>query len=265
MRRQTWIGLAVIVSGVLYLLVQMGVVTINRVWFSGGVLWPLAFVAFGVYTWPRRRTVSGGSLFFILLGLGLALKHAHLVPALNHISAWSLATGLAVVLIGIHFIVPRRLKKWFDPVVVIRTSKPSQAETSTMESGRARNKSHDDKARWRLIGDLSIGSSPWVLHDLQLWNGIGDVRVNLATAHIEDGTYAISVRGWIGQVRILVPEELAIRVVGDVSVGSLVVLSEKHEGTARSLDIEEPTFATAAKRCVIDIDLRVGDVEVKRV
>jgi lia operon protein LiaF len=117
--------------------------------------------------------------------------------------------------------------------------------------------------RW--IGDISVGRNAWTLQDMELWNYIGDVRVNFATAHVEDGTYDVKIGGWIGDVRVLVPSHLSVRVDASVGMGDLTVFNEDSSGTGRRVQFEDPAFSTEKKRIILRIDLKLGDVQVVRV
>ncbi|MCL6445921.1 MAG: cell wall-active antibiotics response protein, partial [Alicyclobacillus sp.] len=118
----------------------------------------------------------------------------------------------------------------------------------------------------RVVGDLSIGQHPWVLKDMNLWNAIGDIRVNLATAHVEDGTYQLDVSGYIGDIRVLVPEGLSVDVTCSLKVGDVNVFGDRHSGMGhREVSFRDPDFDTAVKRVIIRVELIVGDVLVQRV
>lgn len=272
MRRGTLFGLVIFLLGILYLLVQMGAVHLNADFLSGPVLWPLLLVVIGLYGMTkRRRGRSGSSVFLFVYGILLSLKDTRQFPWLNHIGGWSLFFGVVIVIIGISFLLPRRFRFRIDPVVVIRGNRRDRTTDDHADgievkhSRRFRQSRRHGGRDWRLIGDLSIGKSPWVLQDMNLWNGIGDIRVNLVNAHIDEGTYTIDVRGWIGEVRVLVPEGLSVCVDADVSVGNVEVFGESHAGTGRSVHLEDLGFAEANRRCVLRIDLNIGDVEVVRV
>ncbi|WAH37785.1 cell wall-active antibiotics response protein LiaF [Alicyclobacillus dauci] len=273
MRRSSLFGIVVVLVGLFYLLLRMQIIPVHTPWTSGSVLWPLLLVVAGLYglVESRSKRVPWTAIFMILLGVGMSLKGTHLFPFLNVIGFWGLFFGLAIVLFGLSLIFPGRT--WFGPIVVNVSNKGgSRSFDSNMSEDLAvsteldrRNRSDRIQTDWRLIGDLSIGRSPWVLRDMRLWNGIGDVRVNLATAHVEDGTYRLDVRGWIGDIRVLVPEDLPILVEADVSVGNVTIFGDAQTGTGRSVQLEDEMYASAARRCHLILGLRIGDVEVVRV
>jgi lia operon protein LiaF len=306
MRKNVILGLLILAIGIIYLMAEMGVLSSGAVWLSGPVLWPLVLVAAGVFGLPSRGRFSGTSVFMIVYGILLSLKDTKQFVWLNHIGGWSLFFGVAIVLVGVSFLMPRGHRwRWHVPVIVIdhdgrkkrygyRSSRASSmrhtgddstditdgsdetidvdvsADSGSGTSGRERGSGHAKEAGQvertkRLLGELHVGQAPWVLRDLDLWNGLGDIRVNLATAHIEDGTYTIDVAGWMGDIRVLVPEDLAVFVQASVSLGDLTVLGESHSGAGCSATVEDPNWATARQRCHIRADLLLGDIKVVRV
>lgn len=305
MRQSFGAGMAIVIIGLLYLFLKMGFIHLSSNWTSASVLWPLVFVAFGLLALVqhRGRKIPWTTLFIIAYCSLLSMKHTREFNWLNRIGDVSLFFGLLVVGIGLSLALP--WNKWFGPMVVIDVNKgrrrrqsefadqperekadldvqfaDASEETTTSASGTSDGTAHayssprsgrrgkvkvKGERTWLVIGDLSYGRTPWVLKDMNIWNGIGDVRVNLATAHVEDATHILNIDGWIGDVRVLVPADLPVLVAADVAVGNVSVFGESHSGTGRSMQVEDATFASAVRRCRLDIHLRIGDIEVVRV
>lgn len=256
MRRGAGLGIIIVAIGVLYLLNATGVIHLTPVWWSWAVLWPLVLVLIGGSGLQdfRRGRIPIWSLFFVVLGLALSARATGFFPALMHIGGWNLFWALLIIFFGLNLLLPRRWRGSLVPVVVIRGGK-----------SRHRDSDWSDRGTWRLIGDLSVGGHPWVLKDMELWNGVGDIRVNLATAHVEDGDYHIDIGGWIGDIRILVPSTLDVAIDAQVSIGDLVLFDEQHSGTGRHVHFEEPGYADSAHRLRISVALKIGDVKIVRV
>lgn len=69
----------------------------------------------------------------------------------------------------------------------------------------------------------------------------------------------------MGDIRILVPESLAVSVNACVGLGDLVLFVDRQSGTGRRLYYIDPQFDQATRHVIIDIDLKIGDVQVVRV
>ncbi|WDL99046.1 cell wall-active antibiotics response protein LiaF [Alicyclobacillus sp. ALC3] len=288
MRRGAGLGIIIVAVGVLYLLNATGVIHMTPVWWSGAVLWPLLLVLLGgsgLHEF-RRGKIPIWSLFFIVLGLGLSARATGLFPWLTRISDGNLFWALLIIFFGLNLLMPRRWRGPMVPVVVIHGGKRHKKEWDGTAGdkdkwkwdgdvvdgdivvdapGKRHKDRYGDRGTWRLIGDLSVGGHPWVLKDMEMWNGVGDIRVNLATAHVEDGDYHIEIGGWIGDVRVLVPSNLDVAVDAGVSIGDLVVFDERHSGTGRHVHFEEPGFADSTRRVTISVSLKIGDVRIVRV
>ncbi|MDQ0189199.1 cell wall-active antibiotics response protein [Alicyclobacillus cycloheptanicus] len=296
MRRGAGFGIVLIAVGVVYLLTQAGVIHMASSWWSGRVLWPLVLVVLGgsgLKAFSRGR-IPWGSLYLVVLGLLLAAKGTHAVPWLNPVSGWTFVWGLLLIFCGLYFLTPRRLRGIGDPLVVVINRRSSHAGAAdagandaeasdagaaefgtwtapkrhsgpTGHRAQANRRTERRYAEWRLIGDVSIGHEPWVLSNVELWNGVGDIRVNLATALVEDGDYHLNVGGWVGDVRILVPEDLDVAIDAEIRVGDLQVFGEKQAGSGRRVHMEDPGYAASTRRCRIDVSLQIGEVQIVRV
>ena len=283
MGRRAFYGLLIVLFGVLYLLNQMGVVHFGSVWLSGPVLWPWLIVllgGLGLKEFGRGR-IPWTSLFLIVVGVLWSLRATGYFLWLNRVGSGTLFWSLLIIFVGISLLFPKRWRASWGPVTIVMGDKRSSRRgfdtvgnekpdgtwgpwrSRAKRAGRAGRGVGMSDHRW--IGDLSMGRQPWVLKNLDLWNGIGDVRLNLATAHVEAGSYVIEIRGVIGDVRVLVPENLAVRVVAEVGIGEVQVFSESESGIPRVVEMEDVGYETADKRCEIHIALRIGDIEVVRV
>ncbi len=263
--RARLVGLILVAGGVLYLLAQMNLLASFGLAVTPGTLWPLALAVIGLYgctSWKRGRT-PWFSLFLVSFGVVLFLRNSHWIPPLLQVSVWSLFWCLALILFGLYLLIPRK-SRWRMKVHT-RDHVHTMDLSDVAKSWREWKRQRDTHASWRWIGDISLGRQPWTLKNTELWNAIGDVRVNLTTAHIEDGTHEITIGGWIGDVRVLVPEGLAVTVNASVNLGDLTVFTDHHSGTGRKVHYVDPDFAEAAKRVIINVDLKIGDVQIIRV
>jgi lia operon protein LiaF len=258
-------GLLLVLGGLLYLLDKLDLLQGWGLAFTPGVIWPLLLAFAGVSSLGRGiqyGKVPWFSIYLIVLGLLLALRNSHLVAALQNVGGWSLFWSLSIIFMGLSLLWPKR-SRWPRVRAHVNNNTIDIGVDELVRGWRAWKP--NKQSTWRWIGDISIGRQAWTLKDTDLWNAVGDVRVNLATAHVEDGTYRITVGGWVGDVRILVPESLAVSVNAYVGLGDMVLFEERQSGTGRRLHYVDPQFNQAARRVIIDIDLKIGDVQVVRV
>jgi lia operon protein LiaF len=266
MRTSTVIGFVLVVAGTLYFLGELGLVHVSGHLWSAGVVWPLVFVLLGLGRFKpfHKGHISVWPLYLIVLGLALSARNSGYVSALTQVSGWGLAWALFFVFLGIQLLTPRR-HRHHSMKLPFRVGGETVDIPSTDRADTDSEKKPKSVSDRRWIGDISVGRNAWTLQDMELWNYIGDVRVNLATAHVEDGTYDVKIGGWIGDVRVLVPSHLAVRVDASVGMGDLTVFNEDSSGTGRRVQFEDPAFTTEKKRMILRIDLKLGDVQVVRV
>lgn len=119
-----------------------------------------------------------------------------------------------------------------------------------------------------MVGDLRYGSRPWVFENLELSPAIGDVEIDLTTATIHPGDHRLVVDGAIGEVTVWLPADVDVEVRAQVAMGELKVLGEHRSGIGGNvinLTDPAPDPGPEPKLVRIDINLRIGDVQVERI
>lgn len=113
-----------------------------------------------------------------------------------------------------------------------------------------------------LIGNFSLAGSRWELIDMDIWHGIGEVKVDLSRANIPDNKSTIIINGWIGDVDIFVPYDLDVAIIARVGAGQIEIFGHKENGLNRSTAVETTNYRRAVKRVEIVVNLFVGDIDV---
>ena len=86
--------------------------------------------------------------------------------------------------------------------------------------------------------------------------GIGDLTVDLRDAELDTGTTELDVSVVMGQVEVIVPEDMAVDVDAQVGAGAADVLSHNVQGVAVDNDQRSSGYADADRR--LDLTIRVG-------
>nr|WP_161798271.1 cell wall-active antibiotics response protein LiaF [Aneurinibacillus tyrosinisolvens] len=113
-----------------------------------------------------------------------------------------------------------------------------------------------------LIGNLFLTGGRWDLHDMNIWHGIGDVKIDLSRAHINEGETIIIINGWIGDIDIYVPYDLDISLTASVNFGDIDVFGNKQGGINRSMTLSTSGYRESGKRVRIVVSLLIGDIDV---
>jgi hypothetical protein len=116
----------------------------------------------------------------------------------------------------------------------------------------------------QLIGKLEVRPENWEMTDLDVQSGIGDIRLDLSAARIPSGESRIVISGWVGEVAVTLPPDVAVSANGRVSVGTVTILGQRADGLAPALAVDSPDYAEAERRIRIEVDLLAGNATVDR-
>jgi hypothetical protein len=94
--------------------------------------------------------------------------------------------------------------------------------------------------------------------------GVGDLTVDLGDLDLRAGTTRLEVDLGIGELLVTVPEGVALEVDGHAGVGQVTVLGQLDDGTGAHKRVVVPAPTTGAPLLVLDADVGVGDLEVRR-
>lgn len=255
---KTFIGLLLLLLGVLFLLSNTGLIEMNlsTILF---IYWPLLIIV-----WGLKETITGllkllsglrrdrwrlNHLFWgsALLATGILLQGNKLEYFSVGLSdVWSWVWPILIIYIGLSFILNKT-----HSMSIRKDEKDINFEWNKGEK------------RKHLIGDLNIGNEPWQLEDMQIWMGVGDTDVNLSKAIIPEGETVLEVSGWIGDITILVPQDMDIKANVDLRLGEVTLFSHQQSGSGRYLSYKSVDYETAKKRVNLRVSLAIGEVTVK--
>ncbi len=118
----------------------------------------------------------------------------------------------------------------------------------------------------RMVGDLRYGQGGrWVLDkDLVVEHTVGDVKLDLSTAEIPEGTHYIRVSQTIGETVIRVPDNVNVSVDAEVQIGEVDVFGDTRSGMALSLQ-RSVVVPGSGVDLRIEGHLRIGTLRVVQV
>lgn len=110
------------------------------------------------------------------------------------------------------------------------------------------------------VGDRRyVAASPQeVRHDYKL--GVGNLIVNLRDVRFRAGKTRVRARVDVGELRVIVPANVALRVHGDAQLGQVEVLGQTAEGR----NVEKKIAQHGARVLVLDAHVGIGKVRVTR-
>jgi lia operon protein LiaF len=94
---------------------------------------------------------------------------------------------------------------------------------------------------------------------------IGSFFFDFSKANIPLGETPIQLSGNVGDVKILVDEDVAIKVTFKSNVLSTDILDKKENGLRSEVEYETPGYEEAERRVKLFVDYHVLDAKIKRV
>ncbi|MFT9848124.1 cell wall-active antibiotics response protein LiaF [Aneurinibacillus sp. REN35] len=256
------LGITIIFAGIGILFDMMGLKDFNP---AG--LFPFLFLYFGLKSLQRGKRVSSGFLLFIgltsFLSYWLGIDPGRVI-------------GLILAVLFIYF--GYRLIRGKSKEIEINPSYKQRNEPEPFtSSGQEREANHagenkktfthmyslhSPQHKHSLIGNLFLTGSRWELQNMNVWHGIGDVKIDLSRAHIPDGETVIIINGWIGDVDVYVPYDLAISLTATINLGDIDVFGNKQGGINRSMTLSTSGYKDSSKRVRLVVSLLIGDIDV---
>ncbi|WP_232697776.1 cell wall-active antibiotics response protein LiaF [Brevibacillus daliensis] len=114
-----------------------------------------------------------------------------------------------------------------------------------------------------LFGSYRLTSGRFELKNMRIWQGVGDVVIDLSRAMIPDGGGTLIIEGWVGDITVYTPIDLPVQVKAEVSLGDLSVLGHHQDGVTRKVMLSSHDYTESTQKVRIIVSLKVGAVNVK--
>jgi lia operon protein LiaF len=124
-----------------------------------------------------------------------------------------------------------------------------------------RNPSFQQKQTF--IGSIRFGKEPWVLKDSSYWLMIGEIHMDLSMAIFEQEEITLVLQGIIGDIDIIVPEDVCIEVTANVLIGQMDLPHGKDSGVLNKALWKSPHFEASDQRVKLIVSYIVGDVDIR--
>ncbi|HZG71682.1 MAG TPA: cell wall-active antibiotics response protein LiaF [Chondromyces sp.] len=199
---------------------------------------PLFFAAGFIYIGYRLRPRMLGTMA-LLFGLFLAV-----ITLFNMISFRIL---LVVFLVY-----------WFTrPNHIIQ--QPVEGESRAFITSKPYFKNH-------AISDQSKSDEYFALEDTNIQFLFSDIMIDLGMAVIPQGETTIIIRGITGNIQLLVPYDIEVKIHHNSWIGKTSIFQqEERTGWNQHTVLETPEFSTASRRIKIFTSIGMGDLEVKHI
>ena len=116
----------------------------------------------------------------------------------------------------------------------------------------------------RLAGDVHLGGPDWRVENSSMYLGVGELHLDLTRTRLREGTTPLRIGMFAGEVEITVPPDVGVRASSSMTAGEIHILGHHSEGVSPHLTVESDDFQDSARRLDIDVQVRFGELHVRR-
>ncbi|MFA9555824.1 cell wall-active antibiotics response protein LiaF [Evansella sp. AB-rgal1] len=268
---KNFIGILILATGVIFLLSNTGVIDTDAASIFS-TFWPILIILIGIKVFfegliyffhgLRRSKFHVGKAFWgaLILAMGTIILGNNAGWFIFSISdLWSWTWPLLVVYIGFKIIFDRNV----DIVVDFDREKKEGRKEEGKKSKNSYKKNKENRVKHNtFLGEISLGKQPFELDGADISLSIGDIDIDLTKAILKEGENYLDIRGWIGDVEILVPRDMPIQAIVNVKLGEVKLFDDQYSGTGKNASYTSSNFHDAEKKVILHVNLNIGDVEV---
>lgn len=115
---------------------------------------------------------------------------------------------------------------------------------------------------FRVFGDTSHAGFSGEIDGAEFSHFIGDTELNLSGVQLKPGVNLVAISNFIGDIRVFVPDDMAVEVHCSGAFGNYYLLDHKEDGIFVSATGKTPGYETAEKKLRIDCSAFIGDIKV---
>jgi lia operon protein LiaF len=252
-RSMNQIATAVILSGlgIILLLVNLGVISLEiKELFV--VTYPFLLLVYG-FAVLLKKQISWGS--FLVLFSSLLIMDRFGLVRFNFLDVWKLWPFL-LIYIGLTMLFRDRKIK-----VIYKTDLSSEDQEDKIPATEASLK----RIRGVSVGKVTFKKQNWAVEPMDLYNMVGEYFIDFSKGFIPDRETPIRVRGWVGEVKMLIPEDVPVKINAVIGVGEVKLFDYAQEQIKHVVTYKSEDYDGAVRKLDITIDLKIGSVRIDRV
>jgi lia operon protein LiaF len=123
--------------------------------------------------------------------------------------------------------------------------------------------SWNSDVKFRFLGGMDHKGA-WSLKDENIVSLIGEVNLDLTQAEISPGETHIELRGFVGDIDVIVPADAGIAVTSSSFVTSANAFGYKQNYFLTPYEVESDNYATAERKVHLDLGFFVTDLHIKQ-
>ncbi|MGA9225156.1 MAG: cell wall-active antibiotics response protein LiaF [Mesobacillus sp.] len=260
-RSMNQVAFAVLLSGlgIILLLVNIGVISLEiKELFV--VSYPFVLFVYGcvelINSFMHKKRHYAWSSFILIFSALLILDRLG-VLAFQFLDVWKLWPVL-LTYFGISMLFNKNKMK-----VSFNTDFPLEKE------GEDTAGYHDSASLKRIrgisVGDVTFKKQNWAVEPIDLFNMVGDYFIDFSKGFIPEKETPVKVKGWIGDVKMIIPEDVPVMINAAVSVGELKVFDYAPDQIKHTFTYKSDNYDDAVRKLNITVELKVGSIRIDRV
>ena len=121
----------------------------------------------------------------------------------------------------------------------------------------------DTEVQMKLLGDVHR-DGPWQVKDEEIWLVVGDVRLDLMSAEIPPGETTLSLYGFVGDVKVVVPQDVGLRISSRAFVSDAKIMGGKEDSFLAPVHYVSDDYDTAERKIRLTMTYFVADLTVRQ-
>lgn len=239
-------SISLLLVGVVLLLINIGVISleIKEVFVVGYPFLLLLYGLFSMYQLViKKKKYIFFPLFILTFSILLILDRIHLLD-FKFIDFWKL-WPLILILFALGIWKPGQIKIEYE-------SKDLYEKVMT-------------KKKSFRIGELKYNKDNWSVEPMYIAHLIGDVFIDFTKGFIPDGETDIQIYAAIGEIKIIIPEDLPIHITARSKIGEVNLLHSSKDGIENELEYKSADYDDAIKKIRLRLSVKIGEINVKNV
>ncbi|RWZ55217.1 hypothetical protein EQV77_11260 [Halobacillus fulvus] len=240
-----------VIIGLILLLSNLNIISLEME-FNWANVYPVLILGIGVKLWADALLKQGESWIlgsFLTVFGGLLLLDRFQVVNFSFGDVWNLWPLLFIYVGFSLFSRGTSGKKIFE--VEYKFSK-DKSKTRPRVSKNA-------------IGSQEFTHDNWKVEPMDVWNGIGEHNFDFTRAFIPEGDTPIRVRGWVGDVKMLIPRSVPFRVEAKMKTGDITIAGQNTGGLKREMSYQTEDYEGASRRLTIYVEYKVGSITISQI
>ncbi|WP_026582392.1 cell wall-active antibiotics response protein LiaF [Bacillus sp. J33] len=256
--------------GVLLLLMNIGVISleIKEVFV---VIFPFIIFLLGAHSFlsavfKKSRSGLFPGIFLTVFSFLLILDRLDIIE-FGFVDIWKL-WPLFLVFIGITILLKKdRFKVHFEqdfPASIYEKDEDA-ADRKIINISKYESPQPLKNIRGFSIGDVDFKQPNWSLEPMDLYTMIGDYFIDFSKAFIPEKETPVIVRGWIGDVKMIIPENIPVMIHSKINIGDIRIFDQKTGDLNRSLHYKSPDYDEASRKLKIAVQVKIGSIRIDKV